>query len=66
MQVHTDQLFRKIQQLPPDKLAVVDDFVSFLESRSKKDRLVKSAAKLSEHSFQETWDNPEDAEYDNL
>jgi len=66
MQVHTEQLFYKIQQLPPEKLAVVDDFENFLQSRSKEESLVRTAAKLSEDSFRKTWDNPEDAEYDNL
>ena len=65
-QEYTQHLFNKIQQLPPDKLAVVDDFVDFLQSRSKEERLVKAAGKLSEQSFQKIWDNPEDAEYDNL
>ena len=63
---YTQQLFNKIQRLPPDKLAVVDDFVDFLESRGREKRLVKAAEKLSEQSFQKIWDNPEDAEYDNL
>jgi hypothetical protein len=65
-QVHTDRLCDKIQRLPPEKVAVVDDFVNFLESRIKDDNLVKAAGKLSEASFLKTWDNPEDAEYDNL
>ena len=65
-QVHTQQLFDKIQRLPPEKVAVVDDFVDFLESRGKEDSMVKSAEKLSEQSFQNVWDNPEDAKYDNL
>ncbi len=60
------QLFDKIQRLPPEKMAVVDDFVDFLESRGKEDSLVKAMKKLSEQSFQEVWDNQEDAEYDNL
>lgn len=65
-QEHTQLLFNKIQRLPPDKVAVVDDFVDFLESRCKEEMLVKAAGKLSEQSFQKVWDNPEDAEYDNL
>lgn len=65
-QEHTQLLFNKIQRLPPDKVAVVDDFVDFLKSRSQEDTLVKAAGKLSEQSFQKIWDNPEDAEYDNL
>ena len=65
-EIHTQQLFDKIQRLPPEKVAVVDDLVDFLESRGKEDSLIKAAEKLSEHSFQKAWDNPEDAEYDNL
>ncbi len=30
------------------------------------DNLVKAADKISEKSFRQIWDNPEDAEYDNL
>ncbi|HHB76242.1 MAG TPA: toxin-antitoxin system, antitoxin component, Xre family protein [Desulfobulbus sp.] len=51
-EVHTQQLFDKIQRPPPEKVAVVDDFVDFLESRSKEDSLIKAAEKLSEQSFQ--------------
>ena len=65
-QEHTQQLFNKIQRLPPEKIAVLDDFVDFLESRSKDEGLVKAAERLSRRSFQNVWDNPEDAEYDNL
>ena len=60
------ELFSKIRKLPPEKVAVVDDFVEFLSHRDEMDRLVRAAEKLSEKSFQKVWDNPEDAEYDNL
>jgi hypothetical protein len=48
------------------KIAVVDDFVEFLHHRDEKSLLSMAAAKMSEKSFQAVWDNPEDAEYDNL
>lgn len=60
------ELFNKIRRLPPEKVAVVDDFVEFLSRRDEKDNLVRTAGKLSEKSFQKVWDNQEDAEYDNL
>ena len=60
------ELFNKIRRLPPEKVAVVDDFVEFLSRRDEKDSLVRTAGKLSEKSFQKVWDNQEDAEYDNL
>jgi len=62
----TQDLFDKIRRLPPEKVAVVEDFVEFLWHRDEMDTLVKAAGKLSEKSFQQVWDNPEDAEYDNL
>ena len=63
---HTQALFDKIRRLPPEKVAVIEDFVEFLGYRSEENNLVKSASKLSEKSFSEIWDNPEDAEYDKL
>ena len=60
------ELFNKIRQLPPEKIAVVDDFVEFLSHRDDIDSLVRAAGKLSEKSFQKVWDYPEDAGYDNL
>jgi hypothetical protein len=62
----TQEFFDKIRRLPPEKVAVVEDFVAFLWHRDEMDLLVKAAGKLSEKSFQQVWDNPEDAEYDNL
>jgi len=62
----TQQLLNKIRRLPPEKIAVVDDFVEFLRYRDEMDNLVKAAGKISEKSFRQIWDNPEDAEYDNL
>ncbi len=63
---YTQELFNKIRRLSPEKVAVVEDFVAFLEHRGEKNILVNAASKLSEKSFQKVWDNPEDAEYDNL
>lgn len=59
-------LIEKIRSLPPERVAEVEDFVDFLSRRDSERRLVKAAAKLSEHAFQKVWDNPEDADYDRL
>jgi hypothetical protein len=64
MQVR-ELLFEKIEQLPPQKVAEVIDFVDFLAEREER-KLVESAAKLSEEAFMKVWDNDEDAEYDKL
>ena len=59
-------LIEKIRSLPPEKLVEVEDFVDFLKMRDE-DRLVTHVAtKLSEDSFRQVWDNPDDAEYDRL
>ena len=59
-------LIDKIQSLPPERLAEVEDFVDFLRMRDE-DRLVtRAATKLLEDAFRQVWDNPDDAEYDRL
>lgn len=63
---HTQELLNKIRRLPPEKVAVVDDFVEFLRHRDDDTLLTAAATTLSEKSFQKVWDNPDDAEYDNL
>jgi len=59
------ELIAKIKELPPDKLAEVVDFVDFLAHRDDR-LLVQAAARTSEPALAKVWDNPEDAEYDNL
>lgn len=58
-------LFEKIEQLPPQKIAEVIDFVDFLSEREDR-KLVESATKLSEEAFMKVWDNDEDSVYDEL
>jgi hypothetical protein len=55
-----------MQTLPPDKLAEIEDFIDFLQQRELDRQLVEAAAQTSEESFREVWDNPDDADYDNL
>lgn len=60
-------LLAKIEELPAHRVAEVEDFVDFLRSREDGDEQLRYAAmKLSEPSFAEVWDNPDDAEYDKL
>lgn len=64
---HDEQsLIEKIRRLPPDKAAVVEDFIDFLDSRDDDRRLSLAATKLSEDAFHRVWDNSEDAIYDEL
>ncbi len=60
------KLMEKIRSLPPDKIMVLEDFIDFLLTRSEAHLLVYTATKLSEAAFAKIWDNPEDAEYDQL
>lgn len=64
--VQEQTLIEKIQQLPPDKQAAVEDFVDFLSHREEYRRLTQAAAKLSEEAFSRIWENEADAAYDNL
>lgn len=59
-------LIEKIKQLPPQRLAEVEDFVDFLRTREDEQRLTQAAAKTSEPSFAAVWNNDEDAAYDRL
>ena len=59
-------LIDKIKQLPPQRLAEVEDFVDFLRAREYEQRLTHASAKASEASFAQVWDNDEDAAYDRL
>lgn len=59
-------LIEKIRQLPPQRLAEVEDFVDFLRTREDGQRLVQAAAKASEASFAAVWNNDDDAAYDRM
>ncbi len=63
--MQTEVLVEKINQLPLNRIAEVEDFVDFLTQREER-RVVDSATKLSEDVFRELWDNEEDAIYDKL
>jgi len=65
-QQHEHALIEKIRELPPEKIAEVEDFVDFLRQRDEDRRLVEAAMKLSEGPLKRVWDNPADAVYDNL
>ncbi len=69
MQAYDDQeraLMTKIRQLPPERVAEVEDFVDFLRQRDEDGRLTEAAARLSEPSLAAVWDNAEDDVYNAL
>lgn len=63
--MQTKVLVEKIEQLPPQKIVEVEDFVDFLMQREEQ-KIVQSAMKLSEKSFAQVWNNQEDSVYDEL
>jgi len=48
------------------RMAEAEDFVDFLLAREDNQRLTRAAAKASEASFAQVWDNDEDAAYDRM
>ncbi len=63
----TDQgLLEKLKQLPPRRLAEVEDFIDFLRQREATSQLSRLASRVSEPSLSAVWDNDEDAVYDQL
>ena len=56
----------KLRELPPEKLAEVEDFVDFLRQKDEDEKLRRAVMKMSEPSFRRVWDNPIDAAYDKL
>jgi hypothetical protein len=59
-------LLDKIKQLPPQRMAEVEDFVDFLRTREDEHRLTRAATKASEASFAQVWDNDKDALLDDM
>lgn len=59
-------LFEKLRQLSPERLAEVEDFVDFLRAREEDRILTGAAMALSAPAFARVWGNPEDAAYDEL
>lgn len=66
MTANAQVLIDKIKQLPPQRVAEVEDFVDFLRAREEEHRLTHAATKASNESFARVWDNDEDAAYDRM
>lgn len=66
MLANVQTLIEKIQLLPPERMAEVDDFVDFLRFKDQERLLTNIATQVSEPAFAAVWDNPEDEAYDAL
>lgn len=59
-------LIDKIEALPAERIAEVEDFVDFIRLREQERALVRAAAVASAPVFAAVWSNPEDDAYDDL
>ena len=67
MNAHAAQaLIEKIQALPAERIAEIEDFVEFIRLRERERALTRAATAASEPAFAAVWNNPEDAAYDAL
>ena len=66
MPVHTQALIEKIEALPAERIAEVEDFVDFIRLREQERALTRAAAATSTPAFAKIWNNPDDDAYDAL
>jgi len=59
-------LIEKIETLPAERIAEIEDFVDFIRLREQERALARAAAAASASAFAAIWSNPEDDVYDAL
>ncbi len=63
---HIHELIDKLEALPPERINEVEDFIDFIKQREQDLQLTHAAVQTAEKSFNQVWDNPDDAVYDTL
>ncbi len=66
MSIDAKALIEKIEALPPERVAEIEDFVEFIRVREQERALARAAATASAPAFAAIWNNPEDDVYDAL
>ncbi len=66
MNVYAQSLIEKIQALPADRIAEIEDFVDFIRMREQDRALTRATAGMSEPAFATIWNNSDDDVYDAL
>jgi len=61
-----NRLIEKVKKLSVEQIQEVENFIDALSQGNRDRQLTVVSTKLSESVFAKIWDNPEDAEYDNL
>lgn len=64
--ISEQRLIEKIRHLAPEQMLLVENFIDSLSQQNTDVSLTLTAAKLSEPALHKIWDNPDDAEYDQL
>jgi hypothetical protein len=63
-EMNAKALIDKIEALPPEQIAEIEDFVDFVRLRAKTRALRHDFAAASEPSLARVWNNQEDSIYD--
>jgi len=66
LSMHEEIVLAKIRQLSASQQAEVENFIDFLNQRSQDRQLTADASQAALSTFEQIWNNPEDAVYDNL
>ena len=61
---NTQALLAKIQALPIERIAEIEDFVEFIAAREQERSLTRAASESSAPVFAAIWSNSEDDAYD--
>lgn len=56
----------KVKRLSVEQIIQVNKFIDSLEEQDPNTELTFASNRVAESAFSKVWDNPEDAEYDNL
>ena len=66
MPADSKSLIEKIEALPAERIAEIEDFIDFIHLREQERALTRAAAAKSAPTFAAIWSNPEDGVYDAL
>lgn len=60
------RIIQKVNQLSQEQVVQVENFIDSLQEKELDTQLKIASTKIAESVFDKVWNNPEDAEYDNL
>jgi hypothetical protein len=66
LSANTQALLEKIEALPPERIAEVEDFVDFIRLREQERTVARTASATSAPAFAAIWNNSDDDAYDAL